>query len=160
MPAPISMDLRRRIVRAVERDSSIGEAARCRWWACPRLAPGGDLRWSPRIAARWTRTQEMRVCRAIARPVHWLASPGGSAPVRVTVRRTTGSLKGPLAGLADGIAQQSFDPAASANPRCQRQTAGGSKRRVFRSIVELQAAIKSLPRRAQPRPQPFADQHV
>ncbi len=43
---------------------------------------------SPRSAARWTERKETPVCRAIARPVQWVASPGGSAQMRVTTRRT------------------------------------------------------------------------
>jgi hypothetical protein len=37
---------------------------------------------------RCTERKEMPVCLAIARPVQWVASPGGSAQVRVTTRRT------------------------------------------------------------------------
>ena len=46
MPAPIFLDLRRRIVRAVERGSSIGQAAR-RF----ALSPAAALKLMPRVRA-------------------------------------------------------------------------------------------------------------
>jgi hypothetical protein len=63
---------------------------RCGWrsWACPRLAPRGDLRWSPRSVARCTERNEIPAVLAMARPVQWVASPSGSAQVSVTTRCT------------------------------------------------------------------------
>ena len=68
---------------------------------------------------------------AIARPVQWVASPGGSAQVSATTRCDRGGAKRRLAGLARGIAQQAVDPglgealAASATPPAGRPRRAG-----------------------------------
>ncbi len=48
---------------------------RCGWRSCA-------------AQIRCTERKETLVCLAIARPVHWVASPGGSAQVSATTRRT------------------------------------------------------------------------
>ena len=52
----------------------------------------------------------MPVVLAIARPVHWVASPGGSAQVSATTRRTVGAANGALPGLRVASRKQAVDP--------------------------------------------------
>ena len=72
---------------------------------------------------RCTDRKEIPVVLAMARPVQWVASPGGSAQVKATTRRTVASAKGALPGLRLASRKSPSTP-ASAKRRCQRQTAG------------------------------------
>ena len=65
---------------------------------------------------RCTERKEIPAVFAIARPVQWVASPGGSEQVRVTTRRTIRVAQGRLPGLAGGIAQQPVDPGLGEAP--------------------------------------------
>ena len=91
------------------------------------------------------------MCLAIARPVHWVASPGGSAQIGLTTRRTIASPKGALPGLR--VASRS-SPAirASAKRRCQRQTAG-------RPTPARRATAATFSRSAEPQKDP-SPRHV
>ena len=60
---------------------------------------------------------------AIARPVQWVTSPGGSAQVKATTRCTVASPSGALPGLRVASRSRPSTP-ASAKRRCQRHTAG------------------------------------
>ena len=77
------------------------------------------------------------MCLAIARPVHCVAPPGGSAQVSVTTWRTTASPKGALPGLRAASRSKPSTP-ASTNRRCQRQTAGRPTR-ARRDLGDVQA---------------------
>jgi hypothetical protein len=72
---------------------------------------------------RCTERKEIPAVFAIARPVQWVASPDGSAQVRVTTRRTTASPTGAFPGLRVASRSNPSTP-ASAKRRCQRHTAG------------------------------------
>ena len=67
-----------------------------------RALEGADaVRLQPRCAAqiRCTVRKESPVASAIARPVQWVASPGGAPQVSATTRRTLSSGVGALPGL-------------------------------------------------------------
>jgi hypothetical protein len=70
---------------------------------------------------RWTERSEMPVAAAIARPVHGVASPGGSPSVRSTTRSTTALGSGALPG--GRLLSRSSPSAPSAmNRSCHRHT--------------------------------------
>jgi hypothetical protein len=81
----------------------------------------GCRSWAAQM--RCTERKEIPACLAIARPVQWVAAPGGSAQVSVTTRRTTASPRGALPGLRLASRRRPSTP-ASAKRRCQRHTAG------------------------------------
>ena len=59
---------------------------------------------------RCTVRKDSPAAAAMARPVQWVASPGGSPQVSATTRRTVASAVARLAGLAGLVAQQAVDP--------------------------------------------------
>src|SRR5687767_7181243 len=83
---------------------------RCGWRSC-----------SAQI--RCTELSEMPAWLAIARPVQWVASPGGSAQVIATTRATVASGNGGVPGGRVLSRSRPLTP-CSANRRCQRHTAG------------------------------------
>ena len=58
---------------------------------------------------RCTARSEMPTALAMARPVQWVASPGGSEQVSARTRATASPSSGALAGLAGLVAQQAVD---------------------------------------------------
>ena len=77
--------------------------------------------WAAQI--RCTVRNDSPVALAIARPVQWVASPGGSAQVSATTCRTSSSPGGGLPGFLV-LSRSSPSTPASAKRCCQRQTAG------------------------------------
>ena len=76
---------------------------RCGWRSCA-------------AQIRCTERKEMPGVLAIARPVQWVASPGGSAQVSATTRARSASPRRRLAGLAGLVAQQALDPGLGEPP--------------------------------------------
>jgi hypothetical protein len=63
--------------------------------------------WSAQM--RWTERRLIPAALAIARPVQWVASPGGSAQVCDHLLHSRRA-QGRLAGLARGVVKQAIDP--------------------------------------------------
>jgi hypothetical protein len=74
---------------------------------------------------RCTVRSDTSIALAMARPVQWVGSPGGSAQVSAISCWTTSGGTGALPGLRVASRKRPSAP-ASANRRCQRHTAGAA----------------------------------
>ena len=132
----------RRIVRALEGP----ETVRLEVVLGPAAGSQGRPPRSPRSAARCTELREMPACLAIARPVQWVASPGGSAQVIATTRATVSAGSGGVPGGRVLSRSRPLTP-CSANRRCQRHTAGRlTPARLATSATASRAADSSTSR--------------